>query len=58
MRFARAGVLLARGDVERGRDELRSLIASQPTWETIVRSFAAKGRFVVPEPYSVDTLLD
>jgi uncharacterized Ntn-hydrolase superfamily protein len=58
MRFVRAGVLLARGDVERGRDELRSLIASKPAWETIVRSFAATGRLVVPEPYSVDALLD
>jgi hypothetical protein len=57
LRFARAQALLALGDVERGRAELRSLIASRPTWETVVRSYAAKGRLRMPEPYSIDALL-
>jgi uncharacterized Ntn-hydrolase superfamily protein len=57
LRFARAQALLALGDVEHGRAELRSLIASRPTWETVVRSYAAKGRLRTPEPYSIDELL-
>jgi uncharacterized Ntn-hydrolase superfamily protein len=57
MRFVRARALLAIGDADRARTELRTLIASRPTWETIVRSFAAKGRLVRPEPGSLDALL-
>jgi uncharacterized Ntn-hydrolase superfamily protein len=58
LRFVRAGVLLALGDIERGGEELRSLVAAKPTWDTIVRSFAATGRLNLPEPYSIDALLD
>jgi hypothetical protein len=50
LRFARAQGLLALGDVERGRAELRSLIASRPTWETVVRSYAAKVVSGCPNP--------
>ena len=57
LRFLRAGALLARGDVAGGRDELRSLLAERPSWEIIVRSFAAKGLLSVPPAVSIDTLL-
>ena len=43
LRFVRAGALFASGDNEAGIAEVRSLIASRPTWEVVVRSFAAKG---------------
>jgi uncharacterized Ntn-hydrolase superfamily protein len=57
-RFVRVRALLAAGDIENGRAELRSLIASRPTWETIVRSFAVKGYLVMPESCSIDALLE
>jgi len=57
MRFLRARALLAVGDVEGGRAELRALIASRPSWEVIVRGFAARGRLSIPESSSLDALL-
>jgi len=57
LRFLRAGALLAAGDTEGGRAELRSLITARPTWEIIVRSFAAKGLITLPSPVTVDSLL-
>jgi hypothetical protein len=57
LRFLRAGALLARSDFDGGRDELRSLLAERPSWEVIVRSFAAKGLLSLPPAASIDTLL-
>ena len=57
LRFLRAGALVARGDLSGGRDELRSLIAARPSWEVIIRGFAAKGLLATPPAVSVDTLL-
>jgi uncharacterized Ntn-hydrolase superfamily protein len=57
LRFLRAGALLASGDAAGGRDELRSLLAGRPSWEVIVRSFAAKGLLPAPPAASIDTLL-
>jgi uncharacterized Ntn-hydrolase superfamily protein len=57
LRFLRVGALVARGDLSGGRDELRSLLAARPSWEVIIRSFAAKGLLAVPPDTSVDTLL-
>jgi uncharacterized Ntn-hydrolase superfamily protein len=57
LRFLRAGALLAQGDADCGRDELRSLLAERPSWEVIVRSFAAKGLLSLPPAASIDTLL-
>jgi uncharacterized Ntn-hydrolase superfamily protein len=57
LRFLRAGALLAQGDLDGGRDELRSLLADRPSWEVIVRSFAAKGLLSLPPAVSIDTLL-
>ena len=57
LRFLRAGALVARGDLSGGRDELRSLLAARPSWEVIMRSFAANGLLAVPPDTSVDTLL-
>jgi len=57
LRFLRAGALLATGDTEGGRAELRSLITARPTWEIIVRSFAAKGLIALPPSVTVDSLL-
>ena len=57
LRFLRAGALVARGDLSGGRDELRSLLAARPSWEVIIRSFAAKGLLATTPAVSVDTLL-
>lgn len=57
LRFLRAGALLAQGDLDGGRGELRSLLAERPTWEVIVRGFAAKGLLSLPPAASIDTLL-
>lgn len=57
LRFLRAGALLARGDIEASRDELRSLLTVRPSWEVIVCSFAAKGLLVPPPAASIDSLL-
>jgi uncharacterized Ntn-hydrolase superfamily protein len=58
LRFLRTGALLACGDVDGGRHELRSLIAARPTWEIVIRSFAAKGLISVPPSVSLEALLD
>jgi uncharacterized Ntn-hydrolase superfamily protein len=43
LRFVLAGALGAQGDPDAAMAELRALIATSPGWETIARSFAAKG---------------
>jgi uncharacterized Ntn-hydrolase superfamily protein len=57
LRFLRAGALLAGGDLDAGRRQLRSLLASNPAAEVVVRSFAAKGLLPLPAPVSIDQLL-
>jgi uncharacterized Ntn-hydrolase superfamily protein len=57
LRFVHAGALAATGEVDRARRELRSLIAEQPGWETVLRSFAAKGLVAAPPGVTVDDLL-
>jgi hypothetical protein len=57
LRFVRAGALLASGATDAAVAELRSLIAGRPSWEVVVRSFAAKGLIAVPEGLSVDAVL-
>jgi hypothetical protein len=54
--FLRAAALLGRGDIDAGRREMRSLLASRPTWEVIIRGFVAKGLLPVPAT-SIDTLI-
>jgi uncharacterized Ntn-hydrolase superfamily protein len=58
LRFLRAGALLAGGDIDGGRCELRALIAARPTWEIVIRGFAAKGLISVPPSVSLDALLN
>jgi hypothetical protein len=48
---------MASGDTDSGIAELRSLAASHPTWEVIVRSFADKGLVNVPDGLSIDAIL-
>jgi uncharacterized Ntn-hydrolase superfamily protein len=58
LRFGRALALLAGGDVQAARAELRALIDARPSWEIIVRSYAAKDWLTLPEATSIDALLD
>jgi uncharacterized Ntn-hydrolase superfamily protein len=55
--FLRAAALLGRGDTDRGRHELRSLLASHPSWEVIIRGFAARGLLRLPAGTSIDALI-
>jgi uncharacterized Ntn-hydrolase superfamily protein len=57
LRFMRAGALGASGAIDDATAELRSLVAHRPTWEVIVRSFAAKGLIALPEGMSIDRVL-
>jgi uncharacterized Ntn-hydrolase superfamily protein len=50
LRFVRAGALAASGDTGSAAAELRGLVAARPSWEIIIRSFAAKGLITLPPP--------
>ena len=58
IRFVRSGAMAALGDVAGSSAEVRSLIADRPSWETIVRSFAAKGLMAIPSGMTIDSILD
>jgi uncharacterized Ntn-hydrolase superfamily protein len=55
--FLRVGALAAQGDVDAARATMQVLLTRRPTWEIVVRSFAAKGLFAVPASTTVDALL-
>jgi uncharacterized Ntn-hydrolase superfamily protein len=55
--FLRAAALPTRGDTDAGRRELRSLLVSHPTWEVVLRSYAAKGLLPMPASASIDALI-
>jgi len=57
IRFIRSGALARLGDTVGAGEELRSLVAGRPSWETVVRSFEAKGLLVPPDGQSIDSLL-
>ncbi len=57
LRFLRAGALIASGAHDAGVAELTSLVADRPTWEVLVRSFAAKGLIPLSDDVTVDDLL-
>jgi uncharacterized Ntn-hydrolase superfamily protein len=56
LRFLRSGALVASGAVDEGLAEVRALVAAQPTWEVIVRSFATKGLLALPDGVAIDDL--
>jgi uncharacterized Ntn-hydrolase superfamily protein len=58
LRFMRAGALLAAGALDDARSELRALIAERPTWEIVIRGFAANGLMALPQGTSIDGLLE
>ena len=49
LRFVRSGALAGTGDTAAGLDEMRALVAERPTWETVIRGFAAKGLLTLPD---------
>ena len=49
--------MVQHGDLDPGRHQLRSLLASHPTWEIIIRGYAAKGLFPLPAMTSIDALI-
>lgn len=57
IQFVRAGALILNGRVDDGRATMRALLASRPSWATVLRSFVAKGMFPVPEGLDLDDLL-
>jgi uncharacterized Ntn-hydrolase superfamily protein len=56
LRFIRIRALLARGDLDAGRDELRKLLGTRPTWEIIIRSYAARGLVNLPAGTAIEQL--
>jgi uncharacterized Ntn-hydrolase superfamily protein len=57
MRFLRTGALAGSGNTDAAAAELRALVAERPTWEVVVRSFAAKGLVTFPSELSLDDAL-
>jgi hypothetical protein len=57
IRFVRSGALAALGDSAAAGEEIRSLIAARPSWETIIRSFASKGLLALPPGESIESIL-
>jgi uncharacterized Ntn-hydrolase superfamily protein len=55
--FLRAGALAAQGDVDNARATMLVLLERRPTWEIVVRSFAAKGLLNLPAAADIDALL-
>jgi uncharacterized Ntn-hydrolase superfamily protein len=56
LRFPRIGALAASGAADEARAELRRLLADDPGWEVIMRSFAAKGLIATPPGTTIDDL--
>ena len=50
LRFVRAGALAVAGRQDLALAELRSLVATRPSWEVVVRGFADKGLIELPAP--------
>jgi uncharacterized Ntn-hydrolase superfamily protein len=57
MLFLRAGALGASGSADLAAAQLRALIATRPSWEVVIRSFADQGFMPLPPGQSVDDLL-
>ncbi len=49
LRFVRAGALAGTGDTAAGLDEMRALVAERPTWDIVIRGFAANGLLTLPD---------
>jgi uncharacterized Ntn-hydrolase superfamily protein len=52
-----AAAAVASGDTGSAAAELRGLVAARPSWEIIIRSFAAKGLITLP-PAALEELLE
>lgn len=55
--FLRGVALAAAGRGEAAADALRALLAANPSWSTVARSFAAKGLIALPPEMDLDALL-
>lgn len=57
IRFVRSGALALLGDVPAAAAEIRSLVKARPSWETVMRSFEAKGLLASPSGMTIDSVL-
>ncbi len=57
LRFVRAGALAFCGRIDEALGVTRQLVAARPSWETIIRSFAAKGLLTLPPDVNIESLL-
>jgi uncharacterized Ntn-hydrolase superfamily protein len=55
--FLRAGALAGAGRGDEAAKTLRALLAANPSWATVVRSFAAKGLIALPGEMDIDEWL-
>jgi predicted Zn-dependent protease len=51
-----AGALAAAGQPDAAVETLRRLVAAQPSWAVVLRSFVAKGMVQLPAGIDIDTL--
>lgn len=56
-RFARAGALLFLDRSDEARLITQQLVASRPSWATVIRSFATKGLFPVSDTLDIESFL-
>jgi uncharacterized Ntn-hydrolase superfamily protein len=56
--FLQAGARFAAGDVDGGRELVRSLLAARPSLAVIARSYGSKGLMTLPDGVDIDDLLD
>ena len=55
-RLLRAGALIASGQPDAARRELRALVAARPSWAVVVRGFARTGLLPIPAGFDVDDI--
>ncbi|MGO8859429.1 MAG: DUF1028 domain-containing protein [Acidimicrobiales bacterium] len=55
--FLRVGALAAAGRGDEAAKTLRALLAANPSWATVARSFAARGLIVLPGAIGLEALL-
>jgi uncharacterized Ntn-hydrolase superfamily protein len=56
-RFLQAGVFAFAGRVDDARALTRALVSQRPGWATIIRSFAARGLFALPEGLDIESFI-
>jgi uncharacterized Ntn-hydrolase superfamily protein len=57
LEFLRAGALVYTGHVDEAQQITRQLVASRPSWEVVIRTFATKGLLPIPSGVDLDAFV-